>query len=110
METSEPFAIQSTEIQKARKSKSSYLFNRFDGARPPVAPKETTHRPSLPSIKSPLQRKLKRTLVQPRIANHLPANTRAEYGFEHVLLEPPDDRIMLEQIHNGRMTFENSLS
>src|SRR5437870_1323221 len=56
------------------------------------------HRPSLPSIKSPLQRKLKRALVQPRVANHLPANTRAEYGFEHVLLEPPDDRIMLQQI------------
>ena len=45
-----------------------------------------------------LERKLKRALVQPRVANYLPANARAEYGFEHVLLEPRDDRIMLQQI------------
>src|SRR2546427_8949097 len=55
-----------------------------------------------------LQRKLKRALVQSRVANQLPSHTCAQDGFEHVLLESANDRVLLEQIHNGGMTFENS--
>src|SRR5213593_1320358 len=58
-------------------------------------------------MRSFLERKLKRALVQARVANHLPAHARAQDGFEHILLEPADDRVMLEQIHNGRMAFKN---
>ena len=44
-------------------------------------------------ISSVLQREVKRALVQPRVANHLSAHAGAEKSFEHILLEPANDRI-----------------
>src|SRR5205809_6786801 len=54
-----------------------------------------------------LQREIKRTLVQTGIANHLTAHAGAEKNLEHILLKSANDRILLEQIHDRRVTFEN---
>src|SRR5437773_11444284 len=59
------------------------------------------------NLKPILRRNLKRALVHTRVANYLPANTRAQYSFEHVLLEPTDDRVLLHQVQDRRMTLQN---
>ena len=50
---------------------------------------------------------VKRALVQPGVAKHFPADAGAEKSFEHILLESGDDRILLDQIHDRRVAFEN---
>ncbi len=59
------------------------------------------------NLKPMLHRNLKRALVQTRVTNYLPANTRAQYGFEHVLLESTNDRVLLHQVQDRRMTLQN---
>src|SRR5216117_17856 len=54
-----------------------------------------------------LQREIKRTLVQTGIANHLTAHAGAEKHLEHILLKSANDGILLEQIHDRRVAFEN---
>lgn len=54
-----------------------------------------------------LRCEVKGALVEPGIAKHFPANAGAENSFEHILLESADDRILLEQIHDRRVAFEN---
>ena len=54
-----------------------------------------------------LRCEVKRALVQPGVAKHLPADAGAEKSFEHILLESGDDRILLDQIHDRRVALEN---
>src|SRR2546425_9383273 len=54
-----------------------------------------------------LQCEIKRALVQTGIANHLTAHAGAEKNFEHILLKSANDGILLEQIHDRRVAFEN---
>src|SRR5207237_9550370 len=54
-----------------------------------------------------LQREIKRALEQTGIANHLTAHAGAEKNLEHILLKSANDRILLEQIHDRRVAFEN---
>src|SRR6058998_3719908 len=51
---------------------------------------------------------MKRALVQTRVANHFAAHARAQDGFEQVLLEPPNDRVTLQQIQDRGMTLKNA--
>src|SRR4051812_10135315 len=50
---------------------------------------------------------VKRALVKTRGACLFPAHLGAENSFEHVFLEPADDRILVEQIQDRRMAFKN---
>src|ERR1041385_8832887 len=52
-------------------------------------------------------REIKGALVETGRAGLLAPNFGAEHTFEHVLLEPRNDRVLLEQIQNRRMAFEN---
>src|SRR5213592_1091173 len=54
-----------------------------------------------------LQCEIKGALVQTGIANHLTAHAGAEKNLEHILLKSANDRVLLEQIHDRRVTFEN---
>src|SRR5213592_4677789 len=54
-----------------------------------------------------LQCEIKRALIQTGIANHLTAHAGAEKNLEHILLKSANDRILLEQIHDRRVAFEN---
>jgi hypothetical protein len=51
--------------------------------------------PQAGSMTRRLHREIKSALVQPRVANHLPTHTGPEHGFEHVLLEPANDRVTI---------------
>src|SRR6516165_9644711 len=63
---------------------------------------------SLCSVGSRLRRKMKRALVQTGVASHFAPHARTQHGFEHVLLEPSNDRVMLHQIQDRGMTLEDT--
>src|SRR6476620_4840542 len=90
---------QSTDIHVERKDKCSSmrclsaLYSRFA---------------TRDSFKRSSDREMKRALVQTRVANHFAAHARAQDGFEHVLLEPTNDRVALQQIQDRGMTLNNA--
>src|SRR3954466_4044243 len=52
-------------------------------------------------------REVKRALVEAGSADFLAPHLGAEDALKHVLLEPGNDRILIEQVHDGGMAFEN---
>src|SRR5215471_14474532 len=54
-----------------------------------------------------LRGELKDALVQPGVTNNLPANTGAQNGFEHVLLEPSNDGVTLQHVQDRGMTLQD---
>src|SRR5262249_52358715 len=105
METPRPCAINQPEIHMERKNKSigRDIEPRLSGRR--SAPSLTKRAES--DSKSILRCELEDALVQAGVTKHLAADTRAEHGFEHVLLEPANDRVALEHVQERGMAFEN---
>src|SRR2546423_3394248 len=52
-------------------------------------------------------REIERALVKPTRAGFLATHACPEDRFKHLLFEPANDRIFLEQIKNWRMAFED---
>src|SRR3954447_25356133 len=58
-------------------------------------------------VNSRLNREVERALVLPGGARFFAPNRRAENLLKRVLLEARDDRILLQQIHDRRVTFKD---
>src|SRR4051812_43902860 len=53
------------------------------------------------------RREVESAFVLARSARLFAANRRAQHRLKHVLLQPRDDQILLEQIHDGRVAFQD---
>src|SRR5438874_2139763 len=99
---------QSTEIHVGRKDKSDFVeTSRRDVSplRPQRAgPYQEDRKENLKSI---LCRESKGALVQPGVTNNLPADTGAQNGFEHVLLEPSNDGVTLQHVQDRGVTLQD---
>ena len=59
------------------------------------------------SVYAKSNREIERALVQARGARLFAADFGAEHSCDQILLEAADDRILVEQVQDRRMAFEN---